>query len=127
MLRAWILFSCLVLSVLFRIFSEDTEEYFKFFNGKPFPFSDHLLDKHSYTYFAMELLIAIGYSWCILIRDNTPKSFLWLFMAITVLDLIHFILFKRDPGPGWNIIKCSLFGVPLILYEIKTRWTHFNQ
>lgn len=127
MVRAWIIFFCLTISVVFRVFSEETKEYFQFFNGKPFLFSDRLLDKHSYTYFFMELMIAIGYASCMLIQDQTPKFFLWLFLGIMIFDLLHFILWMRDPGPGWNIIKCAMFGVPLLAYEIKTRWTRFNQ
>jgi hypothetical protein len=127
MVRAWIIFSCLTLSVLFRAFSYETEDYFQFFNGKPFPFSDRLLDKHSYVYFAMELIIAIGYAACMIIRDDTPKFLLWLFFAILVLDLLHYILWMRDEGPGWNIIKCAMFAVGLLYYELPRLWKQFRR
>ena len=126
MVRGWILFSCLTLSVLFRLFSEQTDSYFKFFNGKPFPFSDRLLDKHSYVYFAMELIIAIGYSLCMIIQDSTPKWLLWLFFAIMVADLLHYILWMRDEGPGWNLIKCTLFGLPLLYLELNSLWRQYK-
>ena len=126
MVRAWIIFFCLTISVVFRLYSEETKEYFHFFNGKPFPFSDRLLDKHSYTYFFMELLIMIGVVSCLLIRDDTPRFFFWLILGIAVFDLLHFVLWMRDPGPGWNIIKCAMFGVPLIAYEIRMRWDHYK-
>ena len=127
MFRAWMIFSCLTLGVLFRVFSEKTEEYFHIFNGKPFLFSDRLLDKHSYTYFFMELVSAIGIGSCLLVQDNTPKYFIRLFMVILVLDLLHYILWMRDEGPGWNIIKCTMFAIPLFYVELPRLWIRLKQ
>jgi hypothetical protein len=123
MIRAWILLSCLVISTLFRAFSEETEEYFHFFYGKPFLFSGHLMDKHSYTYFFMELVIAMAYVGSSLIQDSTPRAFIWLFLGILFLDLLHFMLWFRDPGPGWNLIKTLMFGIPLLFVECRRIWS----
>ena len=131
MTRAWILLSCLVISTLFRAFSEETEEYFHFFNGKPFLFSDRLLDKHSYTYFFMELVIGMAYALCIRnpkwLRDTTSAFILNLFIVITVLYWLHFLLWMRDEGPGFNIVKTLLFGLPLLYEECRKIWTRSKQ
>lgn len=72
----------------------------------------------------MEHLIALGIAMCIIIRDSTPKILFFLFIGILVLDLVHYLLFFRDEGPGWNIIKTLLFGIPLLYLECKKIWNH---
>lgn len=121
MVRAWIIFSSLVLGVVFRLWNYDPKSVVSF------PLSERTLDVHSWVYFFMEHIIYLGLALCIIIRDNTPMWFLWLFFGILVLDLFHFVLFFRDEGPGWNIIKCSIYGVPLIYVEIKRLWILLKQ
>lgn len=126
MTRGWILLSCLVLSTLFRAFSEETDQYFHFFNGRPFLLSAELMDRHSYTYFFMELVIGIAYAVCIRnprwLHDVTSAFILNLFIVIMVLDWLHFIIWMRDPGPGFNFIKTLLFGLPLLFVELRRTW-----
>lgn len=120
MIRGWILLSSLVLGVLFRIFTP--------FEGRnTFLFSSRILDRNTFNYFLMEHIVAIAVAFCLLIKDSTPVSLLKLFVLIIILDLIHYKLFFRDEGPGWNLIKCTLFGLPLLYIEIKRHWTHLKR
>lgn len=120
MIRGWILFSSLVLGVLFRIFTP-------FQGSNTFLFSDRVMDRNTWTYYTMEHLIAIGVSACLLIKDSTPIQLLRLFVAILILDLIHYQLFFRDEGIGFNLLKVILFGIPLLYIEIKRNWTHLKR
>lgn len=120
MVRGWVLFSTLVLGVLFRI-------YTPFQGSNTFLFSSRVLDRNTWVYYTMEHLIASGVALCLLIKDSTPVFLLKLFFVIIVLDLIHYELFFRDEGIGWNLIKCALFGLPLFYLETKRNWTHLKK
>lgn len=89
--------------------------------------SERTLDVHSWVYFLMEHVIAIALAMCIIIRDDTPKFFFFLFIGILALDMVHYLLFFRDEGPGWNIIKTLLFGLPLLYVECKRLWIQLKQ
>ncbi len=115
MVRGWIIFSCLALSVLFRLYRP--------FTGKVgFTFSDRVLDLETWTYYTMEHIIALSVASCFLITDNTPKWIFWLFFAVLCLDFIHYILFFRDETPGFNIVKVVIFGIPLLWIQLKQLW-----
>lgn len=120
MVRGWILFSSLILGVLFRI-------YTPFQGSNTFLFSDRVMDRNTWTYYTMEHLISISVALCLLIKDDTPIMLLRLFLVIIILDLIHYQLFFRDEGAGWNSVKCALFGIPLIYFETKRNWTHLKK
>lgn len=125
MVRAWIIFSSLILGVVFRSWKFDET------NRINFPFSHRTLDTHSWVYFCMEHIIALAYALCIInpkwLLDATPTWLIWLFFAILCLDLIHFVLFFRDEGVGFNLVKAMLFGLPLIYTETKRNWTHLKK
>lgn len=120
MVRGWIIFSCLILGVVFRVYQFDKTHTISF------PFSERTLDRHSWVYFFMEHIIYLGLALCIIIQDSTPKFLLWLFFAILVLDLFHYVLFFRDEGPGWNLIKVIIYGIPLLFIELKRLWHQFK-
>ena len=120
MVRAWILFSTLTLSVIFKLWPD-------YGGNVTFPFSTKSLNTQSWIYFVMEHIIAIGVASCLLIQDQTPKAFFVLFFVIMCLDLVHFVLFFRDDGMGFSLFKVILFGLPLLYFEIKGLWAHYNQ
>lgn len=113
--------SSLVLGVIFRLWKYDKS------NTVVFILSERTLDVHSWVYFLMEHIIAIALAMCIIIQDNTPKFIFFLFIGILALDLVHYLLFFRDEGPGWNIIKTLLFGLPLLYVEIRRQWTQLKR
>jgi len=115
MVRGWLLFSSLTLSVLFRLFRPFTGEV-------PFTFSDRILDAETWTYYTMEHIIALAVASCLFIEDNTPKWLFLLFFGILCLDFLHYLLFFRDETPGFNIIKVTIFGLPLLWIQLKQLW-----
>lgn len=122
MWRGWIIFSSLVLSVLFRLFDKHGKAELN--NGQDwapvhFLFSDKTLNRESWVYFTMEHVIAIAIAGCLLIRDNTPRHLLWLFFAILAVDMLHYWLFFRDEGIGFNLVKVLVFGTALIWTQLK--------
>lgn len=121
MTRGWIIFSSLVLGVVFRLWKYNKADTVGFI------LSDRTLDVHSWVYFFMEHIIAIALAMCIIIRDDTPKAFFYLFIGILVLDLAHYLLFFRDEGFGWNLTKCALFGLPLLYVELNRLWAHLHK
>ena len=56
---------------------------------------------------------------CLLIEDQTPRWLIQLFVIILLIDLIHYILFFRDEGIGFNLIKVLVFGLPLAWIQSK--------
>lgn len=113
MIRGWILFSTLVLSVLFRLWPDWGQETIGF------AFSDKRLNSQSYTYYLMEGVIAIAVASCLLVHDNTPRWIIQLFILIMIIDVVHYVLFLRDEGPGFNIIKVIIFGGALLWIHLK--------
>lgn len=111
MIRGWILFSTLTLSVIFKLWPDYGTK------NHHFMFSDETLNTQSLVYYAMEHIIAIGVAACLLIRDSTPRWLLWLFFAIMGMDFVHFLFFYRDLGVGFNAVKVFIFGIPLIYIE----------
>lgn len=125
MVRGWILFSSLVLGVIFRLWDYDKTHIVQF------AFSERTLDIHSWVYFFMEHTIALAFVLCIInpkwLRDTTPDLLLWWFFVILILDFVHYILFFRDEGAGFNLTKSILFGTPLLYLEFKNLWTLLKQ
>ena len=116
MVRGWILLSCLALSVLFKLFDRIGKSDWPVVT---FPFSRETLNIESWVYYVMEHVISIGVAACLLIRDSTPNWLLWLFFWIMVADAVHYVLFYRDTGIGFNLIKVVIFGLPLIWTQLK--------
>ena len=121
MVRGWLLFSSLVISTLFRLWRDDFPQKVGFL------FSDMQLSIQWYVYFIIEHVIAISYATCIRIRDNTPNWLLNLFLGIIIADFLYFVLFYRDEGIGFNLVKVIAFGVPLAYLEIKDQWKHLKR
>lgn len=121
MIRAWIIFSTLVLSVIFRLWSPTAA------GDVGFLLSDRKVSVQTWVYFTMEHINAIAIAFCIIIKDNTPRSLLYLFIAILCLDFLHYWAVYRDEGIGFNLIKVILFGVPLLYLEIKNQWSNLKQ
>lgn len=121
MIRGWILFSSLTLSVLFKAWPDYGSKIHAFL------FSKETLNTQSWIYYIMEHLIAIMVAGCLLISDNTPSWLLKLFFSIMLADMIHFLLFYRDEGIGFNLAKVIVFGLPLAYLEITDQWKHLNK
>lgn len=122
MIRAWLILSTLVFSSLFKAFT--TEYRLTPRDPAPrqevgFPYHSILLSKHTFVYYVMEHINAIIIAVCLLIKDDTPKWMLWLFVAICVADLIHFRLFYTDDGIGFNLIKVIIYGIPTAWMQIR--------
>lgn len=120
MIRGWLIFSSLVFGVMFRLWRYNQAETVSFL------FSEHRLDLHSYVYFFMEHIIALQIAGCIIIKDSTPRYLFWIFIAILILDFMHYLLFFRDEGIGWNLIKAVIFGIPLLYFELSRIWTQLK-
>lgn len=127
MLRGWIIFSTLVLSVLFRLFHKYGENILPHWTDVGFLFSEKTLNRESWVYFLMEHINAIGIAAALLIQDSTPRKLLWLYIIIIIADGLHYLLFFRDEGIGFNLAKVIAFGVPIAYFEITRRWTQFKQ
>ena len=89
-----------------------------------FSFSDRVLNLESYVYFTMEHLIAVLVALLLPFKDSTPKWIFILFVAIMVADWLHFALFFRDEGIGFNLAKVVVFGIPVLITEI---WRQLKQ
>ena len=125
LIRGWILLSCLALGALFRLNRPFTG------NGQTFLFNERVLDRESHVYYSMEHVIAIAFAFCIInpnwLRDNTPKWVLWVFIGILTLDYLHYYLFFRDEGAGWNLIKMTIFGFCVLYVQLNRQWTHLKK
>jgi len=84
-----------------------------------FPFSEEAISIQSWVYFTMEHIIAVAIAACLLIQDSTPRKLLWLFLIILCVDLIHYWLFYRDPGIGFNLAKVLTFAIPLTWIQLR--------
>lgn len=124
--RAWIIFSTLIFSTLFQVFRKHGEAFFN--SGEDwapvhFLFSERILDRESWIYFLMQHLNEALIAFILLFKDNTPKFLLWLYFAILVADGTHFVLFFRDEGIGFNLIKVVTYGLALLYFQLKDQWT----
>ena|SRR6187399_1134469 len=113
MIRGWLLLSTLVFGVLFRSFRQYAV------GQMYFPFSSKEMDAQTYVYYLMEHISAITVGLCLLIKDETPRWLIQLFILILIIDLFHYILFFRDEGIGFNLIKVIVFGLPLAWIQSK--------
>lgn len=118
MVRAWLLFCSLVLSVIFRLWMPTAT------GTVGFAFRKEDVSVQTWVYFTMEHTIAIIVAACLLISDNTPRVLFKVFLAILVIDLLHYWLFYRDEGIGFNLLKCLIFGVAVLWTQFKGRWIH---
>lgn len=113
MIRGWIIFGTLVISTSFKAFRHMIA------GSVGFLFHEEILNRQSWVYYGTEHLNFIGIAIAVLIKDQTPRSLLILYLVIEVLDLIHFILFYRDDGLGFNLFKVLLYGIPLTWMQVK--------
>jgi len=113
MIRGWVIFSTLTLGVLFKLWKDEAH------GMVGFAFSDKTLNTQSWIYFTMEHVSAIALGFCVLIKDETPRWLIQLFILILIIDLFHYILFFRDEGIGFNLIKVIVFGLPLAWIQSK--------
>lgn len=122
MWRAWVIFSTLVFSTLFKLFLAHGKAVL---NGGEdwapvgFLFSDDLLNRESWVYFFMEHLNYICIAFILLFKDDTHKFLLWLYFGIVVADLLHFIAVYRDEGIGFNLFKVATYAIALLYFKIK--------
>lgn len=121
MVRAWILLSSLTLSVIFKLWPDYGSKI------RTFPFSVETLNTQSWVYYLMEHIIAVSVALCLVIKDATPKFMFVLFAFIMGADLLHYLLFYRDTGIGFNLIKVVVYAVPLLVLEIMKLWKHWNK
>jgi len=77
------------------------------------------MDAQTYVYYLMEHVSAITIGLCVLIKDETPRWLIQLFILILLVDLFHYILFFRDEGVGFNLIKVIVFAIPLLWIQLK--------
>lgn len=120
MIRGWLLLSALVFSVLFKLFNKHGIAFLN--DGHDwapvhFLFSKQSLNRESWVYYCMEHLNDVIYAACLLISDSTPRFLLWVFFAIMVFDWVHFLLFFKDEGIGFNLAK-------VLIYIIAFAWSH---
>ena len=119
MVRGWIILSTFVFGVFFRLWKD--------YQGTVgFPFSETKLPSQSWVYFTMEHVSAIAIACCVLIEDSTPRWLIKWFILLLIIDLVHYLLFFRDEGIGFNLIKVIVFGLPLLYLEIKRIWIHYS-
>lgn len=121
MVRAWILLSSLTLSVIFKLWPDYGDKI------RTFPFSAETLNTQSWVYYLMEHVIAIAVALCLVIKDATPKFMLVLFACIMGADLLHYLLFYRDTGIGFNLVKVVVYLLPLLALELTKLWKRFNR
>lgn len=112
-LRALILLSTLVLSVVFRLWPD----YGQGMVG--FAFSQKELNTQSWIYYTMEHVNSLAIAACFLISDNTPRFLFVVFAYIMLADLIHYWLFFRDEGIGFNLFKVVIFTIALLWTQLK--------
>jgi len=116
MIRGWIILTTFVLGVMFKLWKD-------YQGTMSFAFSETKLPTQSWIYFLMEHINAIAIAFCILIQDDTPRWMIQLFIAILLFDLIHYLLFFRDEGIGFNLAKVLCFSLPLLWIQLKQLWS----
>lgn len=123
MIKAWILLSTLAIGVTFNlIWVPDRKSP----NDPPpkvetvtFPFSDWELSRHTFWHFILRYVNVIAITACLCFTDKTPNWLLLLFVGVCLLDLIHFRLFYRSEGSGYNLAKIFVYGIPVLWVQIK--------
>lgn len=116
MIRAWIIFSTLTFSVLFK--------FYRPVGKVGFPFSQWELNTDTYVYFILQHLSEIAIAGVLLIKDDTPRFLLWLYFGILIVDMIHYLLFYRDEGMGFNFVKVLVYGVAILYFSL---WKQFKR
>lgn len=123
MIKAWVFLSTLAIGVVFNLIWVPAR---KSPNDPPpqvetvkFPYSEYELSKHSFWYYILRYLNVAAIAACACFTDRTPKPLLVLFVVICIIDLIHFRLFYRSEGSGYNLMKILLYGIP-------TAWTQLR-
>lgn len=122
MWRAWVIFSTLIFSVLFKLFNAHGKAVLnggQDWNPVHFLFSERILNRESWVYYSMEHLNAVLISVLLIFKDQTPKFLLWLYFGILIADGLHFLLFYRDEGIGFNLIKVVVYGLALLYFQLK--------
>lgn len=123
MIRAWILLSTLAIGVLFNLIPvperKSPNDPAPQVETVKFPYSDYELSEHTFWYFIIRYFNVIALVACMVIKDNTPRWLLLLFVGICVIDLIHFRLFYRSEGSGYNLGKIILYGIPTVWSQIR--------
>lgn len=117
MWRGWVILSTLVFSSLFRLFDRYGKEQLN--GGKDwvpvrFPFSDKMLNMESHVYYSMEHVGAMLVALILCFKDRTPRWLFFLYFGIQSADFLHYWLFYRDEGPGFNLLKVIVYGLPLV-------------
>lgn len=113
MIRGWLLFCGLVLSVLFRLWRDNLS------SEMGFPFSQMRIPAQWYFYFLLEHLDKIAVAICLSIHDTTPEYLIRVYQFIILADLLYFLLFYRDEGVGFNLFKVTIYGGVLIWTQLK--------
>lgn len=108
--------STLTLSTIFKLFVIYGKEDWPIVH---FAFSEKTLNLESWVYFTMEHINAIGIGCCLVINDNTPRWLLLSYIWILIADLVHYLLFFRDDGIGFNLFKVVIYGGCILYNEYK--------
>lgn len=123
MIKAWILLSTLSIGVIFNLILVPER---KNPNDPPpqietvkFPYSDYELSRHTFWYFILRYVNVAAIAACACFVDRTPKWLLILFVFICIVDLIHFRLFYRSEGSGYNLMKILSYGIPTTWMQIR--------
>lgn len=89
-----------------------------------FPFNDTLLKKDTYVYYAYEHAGLVILSTLLFSGPERKYIFMyWLFLVIQLIDWADYHLFYTSNWCyyclPWNVIKVTLFGVPLVYLTWK--------
>lgn len=123
MCRGWAILSTLVFSVLFRLFDRYGKAELN--SGQDwapvhFRFSQRTLNLESHVYFSMEHVIGAIIALLLCFKDSTPRWLFILYFGIQVADFIHYRLFLRDEGIGFNLAKVVVYGAALVYASTRT-------
>lgn len=122
MWRAWVIFSTLVFSTLFKLFNAHGKAVL---NGGEdwapvhFLLSSEVLNRESWVYFIMQHINEALIAFILIFKDDTPKFLLWLYFGILVADGLHFVALYRDEGIGFNTLKVATYGLALLYFQFK--------
>lgn len=117
MWRAWAILTTLVFSVLFRLFDKHGKVELnggKDWSPVSFPFSDKILNLESHVYFSLEHTISMLVAFTLCFKDSTPRWLFVVYFGIQAADFLHYWLFFRDEGIGFNLAKVLIYGSALV-------------